>query len=278
MTQPVSRISTGTQRAYRPSGVGPVGQHTLLKEGRSNGEVRLLQQQLIDRGLLKGPATGSFDAATTAAVKEWQRQNGLQVDGIVGQQTWGSFNGEKYPPGAWMLKQSATGHSSRSGYDRPDATPVDLTPGVTPTGGSAGVDRMLDIARSHLGFREGAGNVNPFSRALGRPPEAWCADFVSYLARQAGHGLNTASAQGVQDYLTRRGTWKGRNNPEPGDAITFDWAGRNGWADHVGIVEKVFQRNGRLYVQTIEGNSSNQVRRKTYAIDDPVIKGFGRIV
>lgn len=41
-------------------------------------------------------------------------------------------------------------------------------------------DRVLDIARQHVGFREGSGNANPFSRSFGRPGEPWCADFVSY--------------------------------------------------------------------------------------------------
>ena len=31
--------------------------------------------------------------------------------------------------------------------------------------------------------------------------------------------------QGVQDYLEAHGTWKGRHNPQPGDALTFAWNG-----------------------------------------------------
>lgn len=282
MTQGVFRIFSGLQRAHRPSsGVGPVGEHTLLREGASGDEVRQLQQQLIERGLLGGPPTGVFDPATTAAVRSFQQQQGLLVDGRVGQQTWGAFNGERNPPGVWMLKRLVTGHPLASGYERPATPPVDLRPvpvGASSGGGSGVASRMLDLARSFLGLREGSGNSNPFSRALGRPAEAWCADFVSWLARKTGLSLNTASAQGVQDFLTRRGTWKGRSNPEPGDAVTFDWSGRNAWADHVGVVERVFQRAGQLFIQTIEGNSADQVRRRTYALNDPAIKGFGRIV
>ena len=86
------------------------------------------------------------------------------------------------------------------------------------------------------------------------------------------------SAQGVQDYLKKHGTWKGKSNPQPGDALTFDWSGRKGWADHVGMVERVYQRGGTVLIDTIEGNSSDGVRRRTYRADDPVIKGFGSIV
>jgi hypothetical protein len=138
-------------------------------------------------------------------------------------------------------------------------------------------DQILDTARKFIGLHERGNNGNPFSKALGRPPEAWCADFVSYCAKKAGLKLNTASAQGVADYLKDRGSWKGRHNPQPGDALTFRWDGSGRWADHVGMVEKVFEKHGKKYVQTIEGNSSDQVRRKVYAANDPVINGFGTI-
>jgi hypothetical protein len=113
--------------------------------------------------------------------------------------------------------------------------------------------------------------------SFGRPAEAWCADFVSYCAKKAGLSLNTASAQGVANILKDRGTWKGKHNPQPGDAVTFRWDGSGGWADHVGLVEKVFMKNGRKYIQTIEGNSSDMVRRKVYPANDAVINGFGKI-
>ena len=272
---PALRVSqSGVSQAH---GVGPVGEHTLLKLGSDGGEVKKLQAQLVAQGFLD-KATGQFDADTDKAVRAYQASKGLKVDGLVGQQTWGSFNGESNPPGTWMLKKAVGGFSGNSGFDprQQSNTPIggiDNSP--APTGSTA--EKILETARQYIGTHEGSGNSNPFSSALGRPPEAWCADFVSFCAKKAGLNLNTASAQGVQDFLTRQGTWKGRSNPQPGDALTFNWSGNGGWADHVGIVEKVYQRNGKLYIDTIEGNSSDQVRRKTYAADDPVIKGFGTI-
>jgi len=148
----------------------------------------------------------------------------------------------------------------------------------TRSGAGSLADRVLDIARSNLGFHEGPGNANPFSRSFGRPGEAWCADFVSYVARQAGaNTVNTASAQGVADQLAKQGRWKGRNNPQPGDAVTFNWSGNGGRANHVGIVESVFRQNGQLYIRTIEGNSGDQVRYRTYPANSRVINGFGTI-
>jgi hypothetical protein len=43
------------------------------------------------------------------------------------------------------------------------------------------------------------------------------------------------------------------------------------------MVERVFKRGGRTYIQTIEGNSSDRVRRKVYAANSSVINGFGTI-
>jgi hypothetical protein len=138
---------------------------------------------------------------------------------------------------------------------------------------------MLAEARSHIGYHEGAGNANKFSKAMGRPSEAWCADFVSYVSKQAGaKTVNTAAAQGIQDQLAKQGRWKGPSNPQPGDAVTFNWAGnRNARANHVGLVESVFKQNGQTYIRTIEGNSSDQVRYRTYPANSKVIKGFGTI-
>ena len=56
--------------------------------------------------------------------------------------------------------------------------------------------------------------------------------------------------------------------------IFFDWArgGRqDGETDHTGIVEKV--DNGRVY--TIEGNSGNACREKSYPIGWYEIFGYG---
>jgi peptidoglycan hydrolase-like protein with peptidoglycan-binding domain len=49
--------------------------------------VHLLQR------LLGITADGKFNSNTRNAVIDYQRKNNLKVDGIVGQQTWGSLTG-----------------------------------------------------------------------------------------------------------------------------------------------------------------------------------------
>lgn len=60
--------------------------------------------------------------------------------------------------------------------------------------------------------------------------------------------------------------------PVAGDLIFFDW-GNDGSINHVGIVVNV--ENG--FVNTIEGNSSNKVQRRRYAIGESAIYGYGMV-
>jgi peptidoglycan hydrolase-like protein with peptidoglycan-binding domain len=55
--------------------------------------VTLVQTQLIQRGYScgKSGADGKFGSATEAAVKAFQKDNGLKVDGIVGQETYAAL-------------------------------------------------------------------------------------------------------------------------------------------------------------------------------------------
>ena len=64
---------------------------TILKKGSKGAEVKTLQQKL---NLM---ADGIFGPLTEEAVKEFQANNGLTVDGIVGQKTWDKL-GVSYNP------------------------------------------------------------------------------------------------------------------------------------------------------------------------------------
>lgn len=72
-------------------------------------------------------------------------------------------------------------------------------------------------------------------------------------------------------YYKEAGRFKERAaaSPKPGDQIFF---GTSENVKHTGLVEKV--DGGNVY--TIEGNSSNKVRRRTYKLSDSTIYGYGR--
>lgn len=67
----------------------PAGRPT-LRRGSTAPEVAVLQQRLNEDGADPPLAVdGIFGRLTAAAVRAFQRRHGLQVDGIVGPQTWG---------------------------------------------------------------------------------------------------------------------------------------------------------------------------------------------
>ncbi len=65
---------------------------SVLKRGARGSQVRRLQQELTQSGVYTGPVNGRFGPLTQRAVRRFQRENGLRVDGIVGRQTWSALN------------------------------------------------------------------------------------------------------------------------------------------------------------------------------------------
>ena len=53
----------------------------VLKKGSKGKNVKLLQE------FLKISADGDFGSGTEKAVKQWQKLNGLSIDGVVGRET-----------------------------------------------------------------------------------------------------------------------------------------------------------------------------------------------
>lgn len=106
----------------------------------------------------------------------------------------------------------------------------------------------------------------------------WCACFVSWCADQSGLIASgnvpkfSLCSDGVSWFQGKNKWQSGGTTPTAGMIIFFDWD-HDGNSDHVGIVEKC--EGGRVY--TIEGNSSDQVRQRNYAVDYASIMGYGVI-
>ena len=98
---------------------------------------------------------------------------------------------------------------------------------------------------------------------------SWCADQAGLI--DAGLVPRSAVCTDSIAWFNNRGRFVDSSYiPSPGDLIFFDW-GNDGHADHVGIVVSV--ANGRVY--TIEGNSSDRVRRNDYSLNSSSIYGYG---
>ncbi len=59
-----------------------------LCRGDFGANVKVIQQKLKDLGFNPGPIDGIFGLNTEKAVRAFQRNKGIEVDGIVGQRTW----------------------------------------------------------------------------------------------------------------------------------------------------------------------------------------------
>lgn len=83
--------------------------YKMLQNGSSGSDVKKLQQTLVDAGYDVGSAgvDGIYGNATTAAVKKYQQDNGLKVDGIAGDQTLGSLYSVKAPAASTETKAPA---------------------------------------------------------------------------------------------------------------------------------------------------------------------------
>ena len=104
----------------------------------------------------------------------------------------------------------------------------------------------------------------------------WCACFVSWCADQCGYidsGVipKFAGCVNGSQWFKDRGQWQEVGfTPEAGQIIFFDWEG-DGETDHVGIVERC--ENGIVY--TVEGNSGDACRQRSYPVGSSSIYGYG---
>ena len=147
----------------------------------------------------------------------------------------------------------------------------DLTGVVFVNGTRPGNQAVVDIAKSQVGNVGG----QPYWSWYGfNSRVVWCACFVSWCYGQMGLSeprFAACQSQGIP-WFQSHGQWGGRDyaNIAPGDAIFFDWD-LDGSADHVGLV--VGTDGSRVY--TVEGNSGDACKIKSYSLSYECIKGYG---
>jgi hypothetical protein len=162
------------------------------------------------------------------------------------------------------------------------ATGATAPPAAAPAaGGTSAGQAMLDLAGQEVGVAEQPPGSNDSPRiaqyrqaTAGSGVGPWCAYFVSWAARGAGvpigdQGQGFGSVSDVWSWAQQSGKaiQPGTRPPQPGDLIV--WGGR-----HIGIVESVDAAGS---IHTIEGNSSDQVSRRTYGPDGGGATGYVRL-
>lgn len=119
------------------------------------------------------------------------------------------------------------------------------------------MNKVLEIARKEVGYKEQPTNKTKFGQWFGLDGVAWCGIFVSYCYAQAGKPLGNigftkgfAGCQTAVKYFREKG--KMTTNPVEGDIVFFDWQG-DGKFDHTGLFSHWIDDD---YFETIEGNTS----------------------
>jgi len=142
--------------------------------------------------------------------------------------------------------------------------------------------RIVSIAVSQIGVREATGNNDgvPIEKYAGGRQAAWCAYFVMWCYRQAGVELPgnrwlLPKVEYMEQQLQLHAFWAPSSDvwPQPGDLVFFTSRRQSdkGPGRHVGIVE--FVDGDRVH--TVEGNTGNAVRRRSYHVDSSYITGYG---
>src|ERR671931_1375692 len=189
-------------------------------------------------------------------------------------------NGLQLPPPVQTAPPAPTAFSSAlQQAAAPAASTLTALPAPSGAGTSAG-QAILNAVRNEVGVAEQPPGSNDSPRiaqyrqaTAGSGVGPWCAYFVSWAARQAGVPLGD-SGQGfgrVDDVYagaqrTGKATPAGTGTPQPGDLIV--------WDEHIGIVESVGADGS---INTIEGNSSDRVSRRTYGNDGGGAIGYVRL-
>lgn len=141
-------------------------------------------------------------------------------------------------------------------------------------GDRSGFHAIVDIAMSQLGQTGG----QPYWSWYGFDSRVeWCATFVSWCANQNGvlgtsvPKFASCRAEGVP-WFQDHGQWANAEDivPVAGDIIFFDWEG-DGVPNHVGIV--IGTDGDKVY--TVEGNSGDAVKTKSYNLNSKLIFGYG---
>ena len=158
------------------------------------------------------------------------------------------------------------------GGGSPDGSPSEDLSGVEFVNGTRpGNPELMELAKQQVG---NVGGYPYWSWYGFNSRVEWCACFVSWCYNQAGKSEPRFAGcewQGVP-WFQSRGQWgaRGYENIAPGDAIFFDWD-LDGVADHVGLV--LGRDESRVY--TVEGNSGDACKIKSYDLNYQCIKGYG---
>jgi uncharacterized protein (TIGR02594 family) len=208
----------------------------VLKRGSRHRSVRNLQY-LLNLNLIPDPklsVDGIFGPGTEKAVRQFQAQEGLKVDGIVGPKTWfelGDLGVEEMPVcgGAiptWM--HIALGEMKR---------------GIREVSGTQHNPRIIEYHKTT-------------TLQAGRDESAWCSSFTNWCMKQSGlAGTDKANARSWLDWGSEI------TQPRYGCVVVLWREDPSSWKGHVGFF--LAHRNAKKML-LLGGNQGDSVSIAAY--------------
>lgn len=220
----------------------------VLKRKSFGPDVETLQKALLALGYPAGKADKDFGPDTERAVRMFQLQAGLTVDGEVGPDTWGALGGT-------------------ASVERPELGKLAV---------------MADIAQAeaarNLSWKSEASEAEKYLRPFRAPMKKighigsdpvfynWCAAFVTWCCREAGIEIpdqpegfwaTMAKVDSWKYWARKNGFWRPAEGftPRRGDIVVFEWFDGDVDLDHIGVVRGYTP--GSKIIQTAEGNRHN---------------------
>lgn len=272
----------------------PTATVTILRKGSTGPEVKSLQKKLLQIGYYLGSygADGDYGDATVTAVRKFQKDNSLAVDGEAGPNTLAAV--DKVLP---IIQQEQKAIVNRLRQ----AQPKDFS--VQPIINWAENERNytekdsltdLDDKTKNAGddnytkYSQEVDALGVFSAQVQGQP--WCATWVTDgfintygvdkgldMLCQPSKNSNAACCGDAAEYYQKASRWY--TSPQVGDQVFFKTT-KYQYA-HTGIVTEVTNTE----VTTIEGNTSSEkgvvsnggaVTKKHYPVGYSGFKGFGR--
>ena len=261
----------------------PQGKISIQNKNNDTGEFDIVVSGIVAPEGLKTVYLPTWSEANGQDDVQWYTAD-RQADGTYRKHVYardhknnaGEYNVHLYYLNNQNQLQGAGGEKTSISVNRPQA--------------ASQRDRVLAAAAAMVGVRGGSAEhqrlVNDYNSVRPLPvgyavknTDDGCDIFTTVIFQREGLSDLIGRECGVERHIhifQRLGIWNedGNSTPSAGDIITFNWdkdtQQNDGWADHIGIVEKV--ENGIIH--TIEGNSNNVVKRNTYRIGHGNIRGF----
>lgn len=267
---------------------------TILRKGSTGAEVKSLQKKLLQIGYYLGSygADGDYGDATVTAVRKFQKDNSLVVDGEAGPNTLAAVDRvlsivqqeqktianrlRQAQPKDFSIQPIINWAENERNYTEKDSL-TDLNDKTKNAGGD-----------NYTKYSQEVDALGVFSAQVQGQP--WCATWVTDgfintygvnkgldMLCQPNKNSNAACCGDAAEYYQKAGRWY--TSPQVGDQVFFKTT-KYQYA-HTGIVTEVTDTE----VTTIEGNTSSEkgvisnggaVTKKHYPVGYSGFKGFGR--